>query len=72
MKTHTHMNTQTDIIGRGGRSPESRAQYIARLAIWPRASLLKCLRFANITAHRLKDNRELAALLWRTRVRVQN
>jgi hypothetical protein len=38
--------------------------YIAELSSWPRPYLLRTCRAAGLTAHKLKTNEELAALLW--------
>jgi hypothetical protein len=41
-----------------------RDAYIAKLRDWSRADLLRTCRAAGLTAHKLKTNEELAALLW--------
>ena len=38
--------------------------YIARMASYDRAMLLRCLRWQRISAHRIKTNAGLAEVLW--------
>ena len=47
---------------------ETKREYVARMARYPRSELLRALRFSRISAHRLRTNEQLAEVLFSLRL----